>query len=280
MSPLSLARQAKQQGKSDIEHWLLTFEKLLTETSFTQIMRNILRILESHYQYPIDIEFTVNFSPDKKPVINLLQCRPLQTRGQQGHVEMPAQPDLEKIFFECGGYFMGGSICQNIKRIIYVEPQAYIDLPLSGKYDIARLVGKLNRQITDKYAEPTILLGPGRWGTSTPSLGIPVGFHEISNIAVLAEIAYEGANLMPELSFGTHFFQDLVEGDIFYVALFPGRAETIFNKAKLNEIPNVLMDVLPESGRYASVVRLCELNGQKLRIFSDVTTQKVVCFFA
>lgn len=190
---------------------------------------------------------------------------------------MPDKLDADKILFKCDGYFMGGSIDQKIKRIIYVEPQAYIDLPLSGKYDIARLVGKLNRQIADRESEPTLLLGPGRWGTSTPSLGIPVDFHEINNAVVLAEIAYEGANLMPELSFGTHFFQDLVEGDIFYVALFPGKPYTVFNIAKLDSIPNELTDVLPESEKYAGVVKLCNLNKQNLHIISDLTTQKVIC---
>jgi len=163
--------------------------------------------------------------------------------------------------------------------VIYVDPKAYIDLPLSEKYDIARLVGELNRQITTKDAEPTILFGPGRWGTTTPSLGIPVSFHEINNIAVLAEIAYEGGNLMPELSFGTHFFQDLVEGDIFYVALFPGQPDTAFNKARLDEMPNKLAEVLPENSKYADVVGLYELRDRKLRIASDVTSRKVICFF-
>jgi len=174
---------------------------------------------------------------------------------------------------------MGGSICQNIKKVIYVDPKAYIDLPLSGKYDIARLVGELNRQITAKDTEPTILFGPGRWGTTTPSLGVPVSFYEINKIAVLAEIAYEGGNLMPELSFGTHFFQDLVEGDIFYVALFPEKSGTVFNRAKLNEMPNRLTEVLPGSSKYANVVRLYELRDRKLRIVSDVTSRKVICLF-
>jgi len=274
-----LARQTRQQGKRSAEYWLLTFEKLLTETSFIQIMQNILKTLESHYQYPVDIEFTVNFTRDQKPLINLLQCRPLQTRGQQGQVEIPAQIDSEKILFTCEGHFMGGSICQNIKKVIYVDPKAYIDLPLSGKYDIARLVGELNRHIMTKDAEPTILFGPGRWGTTTPSLGVPVSFYEINKIAVLAEIAYEGGNLMPELSFGTHFFQDLVEGDIFYVALFPEKSGTVFNRAKLNEMPNRLTEVLPGSSKYANVVRLYELRDRKLRIASDVTSRKVICLF-
>ena len=274
-----LARQARQQGAGQVEYWLLTFDKLLTETPFPAIMRNLLRILESHYQYPVDIEFTVNFTQDGKPVVNLLQCRPLQTRGRQERVEVPAQPDPQKVLFKCEGHFMGGSVCQDIRRIIYVEPRAYIDLPLSGKYDVARLVGELNRRIAGKDAEPTLLLGPGRWGTTTPSLGIPVGFHEINNVTVLAEIAYEGGNLMPELSFGTHFFQDLVEGDIFYVALFPDKPGTVFNKTRLDEMANMLPDVLPESAKYAAVVKLCRLDAQKLRIISDVTSQRAVCLF-
>jgi len=274
-----LARQDRQKGRGNTEYWLITFEKLLTETSFTQIMQNILKVLESHYQYPVDIEFTVNFTHDQKPLINLLQCRPLQTRGQKSQVDIPEQTDPEKILFSCEGNFMGGGICQDIKKVIYVDPKAYIDLPLSGKYDIARLVGELNRQITTKDAEPAILFGPGRWGTTTPSLGVPVSFHEINKFAVLAEIAYEGGNLMPELSYGTHFFQDLVEGDIFYVALFPGKPGTAFNKAKLDEMPNRLTEVLPESGKYADVVGLYEMHDRKLRIISDITSRKVICFF-
>jgi hypothetical protein len=274
-----LARQARQKDAGNTEYWLLTFEKLLTETSFTQIMQNILKALESHYQYPVDIEFTVNFTQDQQFLINLLQCRPLQTRGQQGQVDIPDRTDPETILFSCEGHFMGGSICQDMKKVIYVDPKAYIDLPLSGKYDIARLVGELNRCITMKDAEPTILFGPGRWGTTTPSLGIPVSFHEINKIAVLAEIAYEGGNLMPELSYGTHFFQDLVEGDIFYVALFPGKPGTVFSRAKLDKIPNRLTDILPEKSKYADVVGLYEMRDRKLRIISDITSRKVICFF-
>jgi len=274
-----LARQSRQQGMSKAEYWLLTFEKLLTETSFTQIMQNILKTLENHYKYPVDIEFTVNFAQDQKPLINLLQCRPLQTRGIQGRVEIPEQIDPEKILFQCEGHFMGGSICQDINKLIYIDPKAYIELPLSEKYDIARLVGELNRRIKIKDAELTIFLGPGRWGTTTPSLGVPVSFHEINNAAVLAEIAYEGGNLMPELSYGTHFFQDLVEGDIFYVALFPGKPGTVYNVAKIDEMSERLTEILPESKKYADVVRFYELHYQKLRIISDVTSRKVICYF-
>jgi hypothetical protein len=273
-----MARRAKQLGQNR-EYWLLTFEKLLSDTSFVEIMQRILRILENHYQYPVDIEFTVNFTHDEKPVINLLQCRPLQTKGRQEHHEIPSDVQPEKIFFRCDGYFMGGSISSSIRKIIYVEPEAYVNLPLSGKYDIARLVGKLNRQIANREAEPTILLGPGRWGTTTPSLGIPVSFHEINNMTVLVEIAYEGGNLIPELSFGTHFFQDLVEGDIFYVAVFPNEENVVFNRQRLDEMPNLLAELVPQSGKYANVVRVHEVDSGQLQIIGDMVSQKLICLF-
>jgi hypothetical protein len=274
-----MAKRAKEFGRNK-EYWLLTFEKLLSETSFTEIMQRILRILESHYQYPVDIEFTVNFAHDGKPVINLLQCRPLQTRGSQEHHKIPAGVKPEKIFFSCEGYFMGGSISNDLRRIIYVEPKAYVELSLSGKYDIARLVGKLNRQIKDRDAEPTILLGPGRWGTTTPSLGIPVSFHEINNMTVLVEIAYEGGNLIPELSFGTHFFQDLVEGDIFYVAVFPNEENVLFNRQRLDAMPNLLTELVPQSAKYEDVVRVHEVDSGQLQIIGDMVSQKLICLFS
>jgi hypothetical protein len=280
MADSEATQRAMALGKGEQKYWLLTFERLLSETKFVEIMQKILKSLESSYRYPVDIEFTVNFSADRRPIINLVQCRPLQTKGLQASVEMPTAVDSEQILFQCEGYFMGGSVSENLRRIVYVEPAGYINLSLSGKYDIARLVGKLNRRLADQQTTPTILIGPGRWGTTTPSLGIPVGFHEISNIAVLVEVAYEGGNLMPELSFGTHFFQDLVEGDILYVAIFPTKSGVTFNKDRLYELPNRLADLLPESSKYADVVRVCDLDRQNLSIIGDVVSQQLVCFFA
>jgi len=242
-------------------------------------MQKILKTLENYYQYPIDIEFTVNFTDEDAFKINLVQCRPLQTKGIKASVQLPENIKSEKILFASQGHTMGGSISQPIKRIIYVDPQAYVETPIPQKYSIARLIGKLNRQIANREITPTILLGPGRWGTTTPSLGVPVNFAEINKITVLAEIAYEGGNLMPELSFGTHFFQDLVESDIFYVALFPQKESVVFNKDKLAEMPNLLTDFCPEEHKYEDVVKVYDLNTGQLQIMCDVVSQKVVCFF-
>jgi hypothetical protein len=272
-------RKMKELGMKTQRYWLLTFKKLLSNTNFTEIMQKILKTLEKYYQYPVDIEFTVNFTGDDTFKINLVQCRPLQTKGIKASVQLPENIKPEKILFASQGYTMGGSISQPIKRIIYVDSQAYVETPISQKYSIARLIGKLNRQIVSREITPTILFGPGRWGTTTPSLGVPVNFAEINKITVLIEIAYEGGNLMPELSFGTHFFQDLVESDIFYVALFPQKESVVFNKDKLAEMPNLLTDLFPEERKYEEVVKIYDLNTGQLQIMCDVVSQKVVCFF-
>jgi hypothetical protein len=273
-----ITERARELGSTQ-QYWLLTFEKLLTDTSFTQDMQRMLKTLEENYRYPVDIEFTVNFTKDGKPIINLLQCRPLQTKGPQPKVQIPSHIEQDKILFQCHGYFMGGSIFQDIKRVIYVRPEGYESLPLTQKYDIARIVGYLNKQIVNKEQLPTLLLGPGRWGTTTPSLGVPVSFSEINNIAVLGEVAYEGGNLMPELSFGTHFFQDLVESDIFYVAIFPRHSNFIFNDGRFEQMPNLLEEILPERARYKDVVKVCDIHDGRLRIMADIVSQKAVCFF-
>ena len=272
-------RKMKEMGMKGQETWALTFKKLLSETEFTRTMQRMLKTLESYYQYPVDIEFTANFTDGDEFKINLLQCRPLQTRGLRPGVHIPDNVEAEKILFESCGYTMGGSISQSIKRIIYVEPEAYIERTLSDKYDIARLVGNLNGQIADREATPTILIGPGRWGTTTPSLGVPVSFSEINNVVVLVEVAYEGANLMPDLSFGTHFFQDLVEGDIFYIALFPKNAEVTFNRKLFSQMPNKLTDFAPQSAKYADVVKVYEIEHKQLEIMCDILSQRVVCMF-
>ena len=96
---------------------------------------------------------------------------------------------------------------------------------------------------------------------------------------MLAEIAYEGGNLMPDLAFGTYFFQDLVESDIFYVALFPQKESVTFNTDKFLEMPSLLTDIFPEESQYADVVKVCEVDYRQLQIMCDVVSQKVVCFF-
>jgi len=269
----------KARGRSGQERWILTFDRLLSESLFPHIMQGMLKTLEQKYNYPVDIEFTVNFTSDNAFQINLVQCRPLQTRGEgEGiQVAIPSQIPTGQILFQTEGNFMGGSLFQPVKRLVYVDSEEYSRLSLSEKYDIARLIGRLNK-ISKREECPSILLGPGRWGTTTPSLGVPVRFAEINNFTAIVEIAYMTGSLMPELSFGTHFFQDLVETDIFYVALFPEQEEFLFNAELIKEGENMLPLILPESGRYGKTVIVRDVEKEKFLLLADIVSRKVLCY--
>jgi hypothetical protein len=275
---LEADRQLRERGIRDREAFILTFDKLLSGSTFPVTMQKMLKKLEATYQYPVDVEFTANYTGKGGFQINLVQCRPLQTKGEGKRVAIPKRLEAHHILFQSKGNFMGGNIVQPIKRIIYVDPEGYIKLSLSEKYDIARLIGRLNRQIRDRETTPTLLMGPGRWGTTTPSLGVPVRFSEINNLSIIVEIEYEGGSLVPELSFGTHFFQDLVETDIFYVALFPGKGDVQFNREWLDGSENMLSSLLPEAAKYQSVLRVEHVDEKRLYLMADILSQRVICF--
>jgi hypothetical protein len=271
-------RTMKQLGLRNRQAWVVTFGKLLTETKFPQIMQKILRSLERRYEHPVDVEFTLNLTKAGEPRICLVQCRPLQTIGTGDPIEIPTNVDTQRVLFRSTGYMMGGAISRMIEKLIYVRPSVYCRASLTRRYEIARLVGRLNRMLIEREEGATMLLGPGRWGTTTPSLGVPVSFAEINNTDVLVEVAYEGGNLMPELSFGTHFFHDLVENSIFYVALFPQKPGVILNEGLIRAMSNQLPDVLPEYGEYANCVGLYDGVEMGLQILGNVVSQEVLCF--
>ncbi|MHB8139448.1 MAG: PEP/pyruvate-binding domain-containing protein [Smithellaceae bacterium] len=276
---MAASEYLQSQGKHGKDAWILTFDELLTSTPFAKVMSSMLNKLEQVYRYPIDIEFTVNFNAQGKPQINLLQCRPFQTKGHYTRVTLPEKISKSKILLRQEANFMGGSIYQAISRIIYIDPKGYAGLNLSEKHEIARLTGKLNKQIGKRDKMPTILLGPGRWGTTTPAMGVPVTFSEINNITAIGEIAYQDGSLIPDLSFGTHFFQDMVEMDIFYMAIYPEKDDVLFNTALMKKQPNILRDLMPDDSRFANVVYVYDVRAKDLRLLSDIVTQKMICFF-
>ena len=136
------------------------------------------------------------------------------------------------------------------------------------------MVGKLNRLIERQIDLPMLLIGPGRWGTSTPSLGVPVRFSEINHLTILMEVASNNGILVPELSFGSHFFQDLVESNILYIALFPDNKEVVFNEEFLLGKRNRLTELVPNSKKYQGVVHVCDID-KGMTVFADLVTQEI-----
>ena len=250
---------------------ILDFKKLLTETEFPGLARKVLSTLEAAYNYPVDIEFTANFNHGGDFRFNLLQCRPLQTKGFGNAVNIP-KPEENDIFFSSTGNFMGGNVRLPLDYVVFVKPKEYLDLPEREKYQVARLIGLLNQNFEESSA---MLIGPGRWGTTTPSLGVPLHFNELCNMTALCEVSYRQAGLMPELSFGSHFFQDIVETGMFYAAIFDGESDTAFRPERILDADNLLEKVLPKEKDWGRVIHLAQTSG--LTLYSDIRSQKVLC---
>jgi hypothetical protein len=274
------AQRARQFGQKTDAARVLAFEKFLSNTPFVSLMQTMLKTLEQSYNYPVDTEFTVNFQEDERFHINLLQCRPLQVKGLHKNISIPSGIDEADIVFKSVGNFMGGSISQIIDVFILVMPEEYSSLDIQHKYEAARLVGKLNRLMGSEATASILMAGPGRWGTSTPSLGVPVTFSEINNSSVLVEIEFASAGLTPELSFGTHFFQDLVETDIFYAAIFPEKDNVIFNRKRLLKLPNMLSELFPDKAGFDRIIKVYDVKGMGVTMMADIVSQELLCHFA
>jgi hypothetical protein len=264
------ARQRERGSRTATTSYILDFRGLLTRTEFPELMRDTLTLLSTAYGHPVDVEFTANLTADGDLRVNILQCRPLQTRGVGTPVAIPRLDDVTDCVF-CGtGNFMGGNVRIPLDHIVYVRPAEYLALAEQDRHAVARHIGKLNAALK---GTSTMLIGPGRWGTTTPALGVPLRFAELCNMAVIGEFASPGSGFSPELSYGSHFFQDLVESGIFYVAIVP--PELRFNENRIVDLPNVIETISPDSGHLAHVIHVVAAAGTE--VCSDISTQVVLC---
>ena len=259
---------------------VLTFDELLTETPFVADMRELLQTLQRAYDYPVDVEFTANFIDADRYKINVVQCRPLQVASNGPAVALPESIAAEDRVLEARGAVIGRGRVNRIDRLVYVSPSAYGQLPQSDRYSIARAIGRLMHADRPEPPREVMLIGPGRWGTTTPSLGVPVRFAEIDTARVLCEIVAMREDLIPDVSLGTHFFNDLVEMDMLYLALFPGREGNSWNEAFFEQTPNRLAEILPADAKWSHVLHVLDLPpaGAALTLNANALTQQVVCY--
>lgn len=261
---------------------VLTFDRLLSDTSFVSDFRTILSTLQEAYQHPVDIEFTANFEKDGSYKINLLQCRPLHVQGA-GSIDFPSLKAVPgSLIFEARGAVVGHSRVVPVDRIIHVSTACYGRLPMQRRYEVARLIGRINAVGGSKTI---MLMGPGRWGTSSPSLGIPVVFSEICNVSILCEIVAMHEHLIPDVSLGTHFLNELVEMNMLYLALFPGQSQNQMNDEFFKSAPNKLSTILPEaSGYWEEIVKVIDTTdvfpkgGVSINLGADAIGQRVICY--
>jgi pyruvate,water dikinase len=235
--------------------YVVTFEGLVSDTAFVVQIRTLLRLLQERLGVPVDIEFASDGE-----TFYLLQCRAQGHTAATAPVPIPVDVQPDRVLFTANRFVANGHV-SNITHIVYVDHDGYASLPdIASMRAVGNIVGRLNALLPKRQF---ILMGPGRWGSRGDiRMGVSVTYSQINNTAMLVEIARKKGNYVPDLSFGTHFFQDLVEADIRYLPLYPDDARVVFNEAFFRESENILERLVPEAAPLADTIRVIDVPRQ------------------
>jgi len=256
---------------------LFTFEGLIRNTPFVARIRELLNLLHAKLGTPVDIEFAYDGDD-----FYLLQSRPQSYGADATPIAIPQNLPQDKIVFSANRFVSNGKV-PDITHIVYVDLEGYSQLSTQlAMRDIGRAVGRLNKLLPKRQF---ILIGPGRWGSRGDiRLGVPVTYSDINNAAMLIEVARQQGNYLPDLSFGTHFFQDLVEASIRYLPLYPDDSHTVFKEMFFQRSRNMLEEVLPEFAHLSNTLRVIdvprETAGLVLRVLMNADLDQAVAFLA
>jgi hypothetical protein len=257
------------------EELVVTFDGLL-RSDFPRELKTMLDLLEEGLGEPVDIEFAHDGD-----ALYMLQCRALSRGAMAQRVEVPDVADKRKIFSANRYVQMGQE--RDLEYVVLVDPRDYEALETREEMlRVARAVGAVNKALPRKKF---LLMGPGRWGSRGDiKLGVPVTYADICHTTVLVEIARQKGSYVPDVSFGTHFFNDLVESGIHYLPLYPDDPEVVWNEDFLLESANCLAEVAPEFADMEGVVQVIRVadaaDGLLLQVIMDAESDKGLAFLA
>ncbi|MHC4764692.1 MAG: PEP/pyruvate-binding domain-containing protein, partial [Planctomycetota bacterium] len=255
------------------DDFVVTFEGLIADGHLVRQLDTMLKLLHEKLGTPVDIEFAYDGEE-----LYLVQCRAQSYSREDAPSPIPQDISRDRIIFSANRHISNGRVA-DITHIVYVDPERYADLQdLLQLQNVGRAVGRLNQLLPKRQF---ILLGPGRWGSRGDiRLGVSVTYSDISNTAVLLEVARQKGNYLPELSFGTHFFQDLVEAGIRYLPLYPDDPGTEFNETFLKRADNIFTDLVPELASLAEVIQVIDIpketDGLVLRVLMNADLEQAV----
>lgn len=237
---------------TNVENFIVTFNGLVSRTPFISLIRTVLTTLSDTLNVPVNIEFASDGED-----FYLLQCRAQSKSKICQPAEIPTDIPADDILFTADRHICNGQV-KGISHIVYVVPEKYSELPQRADLQsVGTAIGKLNRILPRRKF---ILIGPGRWGSKGDiRLGVNVDYADINNTLMLIEVARSKGQYVPELSFGTHFFQDLVESEIRYLPLYPDNEGIIFRDEYLLSAENRLCELLPEYGPLSDTIRVIDL---------------------
>jgi hypothetical protein len=258
------------------EEMVITFDRFAASSPYPALLRWALGHLEKAYGCPVDIEFA--FDGER---FHLLQCRPQARRKSRRSVPVPREVPRADRVFSASRDIMPGSL-HGIEYLVLIDPRDYDRLETEeARRRVGNAVSRLNERLAGRVF---MLMGPGRWGTKDTRMGVRVSYADISNARGLIEIARARGGYVPEVSFGSHFFQDLAESDVLYLALYPDDPESLFNEELLHGSANALADLLPEAAPLEEVVRVIDLRaatgGRLLNVDMDEDGQEALGYLA
>ena len=257
---------------------VVTFDGLATDTPFLPRMAALLRVLRERFDGPVDLEFASDGED-----LHILQCRP-QSHGDRAFPppRIPRNLDPAIVVFTAQRHVSTGEV-PDLTHLVYVDPERYAALPdVEALREVGRVVGRLNKILPRRRFA---LIGPGRWGSRGDiRLGVSVTYSDIHNCALLVEVARARGSWIPDLSFGTHFFQDLVEAEIRYLPLYPDEPGNRFNERFLTGATNRLPDLLPDHAHLADTVHVidvpAETGGKHVRVLMNGDVDEAIAFLA
>jgi hypothetical protein len=280
---LATLRSSRLEGGT--EKLVLTFQELLRRTPLARLLREMLQTLEKQYRSPVDTEFTIRIvNPQAlQPSVEicLLQCRP-QSQLKDSDARLPTGLNPNDIVFATRGIVPQGFVA-DIGWVLFVPPEKYFALPTpTARAALGLAISRLNNMLSDQVY---ICVGPGRWGTNNPDLGVRIAYGDIYNTRALVELAGTGIGLAaPEPSFGTHFFQDLVEANIYPLAILMDDVGVSFNRSFFYDGHNYLPEWAPEYTNLADCLRLIQVAsfrpGCHIDLVMDDEQSRAVAFFA
>lgn len=262
----------REQGRGrDI--WFVSCQRLLENRTFTGLMQKLLKTLERVYGNPVDIEFAVNVDASDDFVVNLLQCRPLY-QGEAGEQVQLDTLHLDQVFFDITDSSMGTSGKRAVDVVVQIDPLLYYQYPYQKKYFVAQAVERINDFYRDT-GKGLLLLTPGRVGTSSPELGVPVIFRNLSNFSAICEVSDSRAGYMPELSYGSHMFQDLVEAEILYGAIYNDHRTRTYHPDLFAALPDRFPQLCPDFPELRGMIHVWEI--KSLYLWLDALSNHAIC---
>ena len=266
----------------DPKSLVLTFDQILEQTNFVSQLKHILRHISKNYQTAVDVEFTTKITyEDKKPKVSicLVQCRPQSLRNENLPTTIPQDIDQSAIMFKTRGIVRDAQV-DRIRYVVLVPLSSYDSIKdPAKKTNIARVIGRLNQAL---QREQFVLIGPYRWGSSNPDLGVKVTYADVHNTRMLIEIVPDSGAKTSEPSYGTHFFQDLVEANIYPLAISLTQGEGYFHESIFRNSPNLLANLSPQDVRFADLVKVYDIqemtNGKTLSVIMVSATDESLGF--